>query len=171
VHSCLNICWGAQAALQHFHGVPKHVLPLKRSGVYAHRNLDPTSPYLRGLSDEIDIPVSRWSEVRPEDLPADGALKVLLDADGSGLCLLEDPVRRSLHMFNHLEYEATTLAEEFARDRAADPATPAPLHYFPGDDPRRPPLNRWRSHAHLLFSNWINQIYQTTPFDLEQIGA
>lgn len=170
VQSCLNICWGAQAALRHFHGVPKHVLPLKRSGVYPHRNLDPASPYLRGLSDEIDIPVSRWSEVRPGDLPRDGALNVLLESDGAGLCLLEDAGRRSLHMFNHLEYEATTLAEEFARDREADPAAPAPYRYFPDDDPRRPPQNRWRSHAHLLFSNWINQIYQTTPFDLTRIG-
>lgn len=170
VHSCLNICWGAMAALQHFHGVDKHVLPAKRSGVFAHYALDPASPYLRGLSDEVDIPVSRWSEVRRQDLPPQG-LNVLLESEGSGLCLLEDPVRRSLHMFNHLEYEATTLAEEYARDSRADPATPVPCRYFPDDDPSRRPQNRWRSHAHLLFSNWINEIYQTTPFDVAQIGA
>jgi homoserine O-succinyltransferase len=170
-HSCLTICWGAQAAIHHFHGVPKHLLEAKRSGVFSHRNLAPASPYLRGMSDEIDIPVSRWSEVRREDLPANGALKVLLESDESGLCLLEDEARRSLHMFNHLEYEATTLADEYARDRAADPLTPAPQHYFPGDDAARRPANRWRSHAHLLFGNWLNQIYQTTPFDLAQVGA
>jgi len=171
VHAVLTVCWGAQAAVQHFHGLPKHVLPQKRSGVYSHRNLAPASPYLRGLSDEIDIPVSRWTEVRHEDLPKGGALQVLLDSDESGLGLLEDAGRRMLHMFNHLEYEATTLADEFARDRAADARTPAPCNYFPGDDPGRPPKNRWRSHAHLLFGNWLNEIYQTTSFDLAQIGA
>lgn len=169
-HACLTICWGAQAALQHFHGIPKHVLPEKRSGLYAHRNLAPASPYLRGLSDEIDIPVSRWSETRHEDLPKGGELKVLLDSDESGLCLLDDPGRRTLHMFNHLEYEATTLADEYLRDVALNPRTPTPRNYFLGDDPQRPPKNRWRSHAHLLFGNWINQVYQTAPFDLREIG-
>lgn len=170
VHQCLTICWGAQAALQHFHGVGKHVLPAKRSGVYTHHLVDPTSPYLRGFSDEVDIPVSRWTEVRPEDLPRAG-LKVLLDSEEAGLGLVEDAAHRGLHMFNHLEYDATTLADEFIRDRAKDPATPAPAHYFPGDDPAATPKNRWRSHAHLLFANWINEIYQTTPFDLAAIGA
>lgn len=169
-HSCLTICWGAQAALQHFHGVDKHVLPAKRSGVYAHQVLEPTSPYLRGFADEVDIPVSRWTEVRHEDLPSAG-LKVLLASDDAGPCLVEDAGRRTLHMFNHLEYDAATLAEEFARDRAKDPSTPLPVGYFPGDDPARAPANRWRSHAHLLFANWINEIYQTTPFDLAAIGT
>jgi len=168
VHACLNICWGAQAALQHFHGVPKHTLREKRSGVYRHRVVAPASPILRGLSDEIDIPVSRWTEVRPDDLPRNG-LQVLLDSDEAGLCLLADAERRALHMFNHLEYEATTLADEYVRDRAKDPATPQPAHYFPGGDPARAPANRWRSHAHLLFANWINEIYQTTPFSLADI--
>jgi len=170
VHSCLTICWGAQAALQHFHGVGKHVLPTKRWGVYSHRLAAPASPYLRGLSDELEIPVSRWSEVRRGDLPADRGLKVLLESDEAGLCLVEDPARRSLHMFNHLEYDATTLAEEFARDRAKDPAAPAPEHYFPNGSVDCAPKNRWRSHAHLLFANWINEIYQTTPFDLAGVG-
>jgi len=169
VHACLNICWGAQAAVHHFHGVPKHVLGGKLSGVYEHRNLAPGSPYLRGMSDEIEVPVSRWTEVRREDLPATGALKVLLDSEESGLCLLEDTARRSLHMFNHLEYESTTLADEFARDRANDARTPAPRGYFPDDDIGRAPKNRWRSHAHLLFGNWLNEIYQTAPFDLSKM--
>jgi homoserine O-succinyltransferase len=171
VHSGLTVCWGAQAALRHFHGIDKHVLPEKRSGVYTHKLTAPYSPYLRGMSDEIDIPVSRWTEVRSEDLPAEAGLNVLLDSPDAGLCLIEDPAHRTLHMFNHLEYDATTLAEEFARDRAKDPATPAPARYFPDDDSDRAPKNRWRSHAHLLFANWINQIYQTTPFDPRAIGV
>lgn len=170
VHSLLTVCWGAQAALQHFHGVGKHVLSAKWSGIYRHRNLAPASPYLRGMSDDIEIPVSRWSEVRRGDLPASGALKVLLESEEAGLCLIEDPARRGLHMFNHLEYEAATLAEEFQRDRALIPGTPAPRNYFPDDDPSRPPPNRWRSHAHLLLGNWLNQIYQTTPYDRDAIG-
>ncbi|MBV9510264.1 MAG: homoserine O-succinyltransferase [Caulobacteraceae bacterium] len=170
-HSCLTICWAAQAALQHFHGVRKHVLPAKRSGVYRHRLSAPASPYLRGFSDEVDIPVSRWSEVRAEDLPQGAGLTVLLESDEAGLCLIEDAARRSLHMFNHLEYDATTLAEEFARDRAKDAATPKPAHYFTGGEAAHPPGNRWRSHAHLLFANWINQIYQTTPFQAAAIGG
>lgn len=169
VHACLTICWGAQAALQHFHGVPKHTLPEKRSGVYSHRVVAPASPVLRGLSDEIDVPVSRWTEVRAADLPRVG-LEVLLDSEEAGLCLVADAERRSLHMFNHLEYEATTLADEYRRDRAKDPSTPQPAHYFPGGDPERAPGNRWRSHAHLLFANWINEMYQTTPFSLADIG-
>jgi len=149
--------------------VDKHVLPAKRSGVFAHQVLEPASPYLRGFSDEVDVPVSRWTEIRAADLPAAG-LKVLMASDEAGPCLVEDAARRSLHMFNHLEYDAATLAEEFDRDRARDPSTPLPHGYFPGDDPARAPANRWRSHAHLLFANWINQIYQTTPFDPAAIG-
>lgn len=171
VHALFTVCWGALAAVRHFHGVPKHALAEKCSGVFAHRCRAPASPYLRGLSDEIDVPVSRWAEVRAGGLPADGALRVLLESDEAGLCLLEDPVRRGLHMFNHLEYEAATLAAEYARDSAVDPATPQPRHYFPGGDPARPPANRWRSHAHLLFGNWLNEIYQTTPFDPAEIGG
>lgn len=171
VHAGLAVCWGAQAGVKHFHGVPKHVLSAKRSGVFPHANLAPASPYLRGLADEIDIPVSRWTEVRPEDLPADGALRVLLDSEESGLCLLEDGRRRWLYMFNHPEYETGTLAAEYVRDSQIDPSTPPPAHYFPGDDPTRAPRNRWRSHAHLLFGNWLNEVYQTTPFELDAIGS
>jgi len=169
-HRCLTICWGAQAAVQHFHGVPKHNLPAKRWGVYRHRNLAPSSAYLRGLSDEVEVPVSRWSEVRRADLPANGALRVLLESEESGLSMLEDVETGALHMFDHLEYEAASLGAEYQRDRAANPATPVPVNYFPGDDPARAPANRWRSHAHLFFANWLNAIYQTTPFDPSEIG-
>ena len=170
VHSCLTVCWGAQAALRHFHGVGKHALTEKLSGVYAHTLVAPCSPYLRGLADEIDVPVSRWTEVRREDLPDGAGLTVLLASEEAGLCLIEDAAHRSLHMFNHVEYEAGTLAEEYLRDRAKNPTTPQPAHYFSNGDPESAPRNRWRSHAHLLFANWINQIYQTTPFDPRAIG-
>ena len=91
VHSCLNICWGAQAAVQHFHGMPKYQLPEKAFGVYRHRNLAPASPYLRGFSDDFSIPVSRWTEVRRKDIPLDSGMTVLMESDEAGLCLLDDP--------------------------------------------------------------------------------
>jgi homoserine O-succinyltransferase/O-acetyltransferase len=170
VHSSLNICWGAQAALHHFHGVPKHVLPKKAFGVFRHRNLNPASTYLRGFSDDFSMPVSRWTEVRRSDLPQHG-LEVLMESDEMGLCLIHDPKHRSLYMFNHIEYDTATLGDEYRRDVAAAKAINMPANYFPGNDPARPPENRWRSHAHLLFGNWINEVYQTTPFDLEHIGT
>lgn len=166
VHRCLTICWAAQAALHHFHAVPKHALPRKAFGVFQHRNLAPKSPYLRGVSDIFDIPVSRWTEIRAADLPRNSGLDVLSVSEETGLCLVNDPRRRALHMFNHLEYETGTLAEEYARGIGA----PLPANYFPDDDPAQPPENRWRSHAHLLFGNWIDEIYQTAPFEPAAIG-
>lgn len=170
VHGCLNICWAAQAAIHHFHAIPKHLLPAKAFGVYRHRNLAPTSPFLRGFSDDFSVPVSRWTEVRRADIPQGANLQVLMDSSKVGLCLLDDPDHRSLHMFNHVEYDSDTLGDEYRRDLASGEPISIPYDYFPDDDPARTPQNRWRSHAHLLFSNWINQIYQTTPFDMSRIG-
>src|SRR6476620_11357814 len=169
-HSTFNICWGAQAAVHHFHGMPKHQLAEKAFGVYRHRNLAPASPYLRGFSDDFSIPVSRWTEVRREDIPADSGMNVLMESDEAGLCLLDDPVHRSLHMFNHIEYDSNSLSDEYFRDVAAGKPIAIPHNYFPKDNPERQPENRWRSQAHLLFGNWINQLYQTSPFDISQIG-
>jgi homoserine O-succinyltransferase len=170
VHSTFNICWGAQASLHHFYGVAKHTLPSKMFGVFRHRNLAPASPYLRGFSDDFSIPVSRWTEVRRADIPADRGLQVLMESDEAGLCLIDDPAHRSLHMFNHIEYETSTLADEYWRDVNAKKPIELPKNYFPGDDPHAPPENRWRSHAHLLFGNWVNEVYQTTPFAIDEIG-
>ena len=170
VHSTLSICWGAQAALHHFHGVPKHALEEKAFGVFRHRNLDPASPYLRGFSDDFSIPVSRWTEVRRGDLPADAGLSVLMESPDTGLCLIAEPAARRLYMFNHIEYDSTSLGEEYERDKAKGVAIALPRNYFPGDDDTRAPENRWRSHAHLFFGNWINEMYQTTLFDPREIG-
>ena len=170
VHRCFTICWAAQAALYHFHGVPKQDLATKAFGVFQHRNLAPASPYLRGFSDDFAVPVSRWTEVRRQDIPVDGGLTILAESDETGPCLLDDPRCRSLHMFNHLEYDTKTLADEYFRDVAGNAGVSLPANYFPDDDPARQPGNRWRSHGHLLFGNWINAIYQTTPFDISGIG-
>jgi homoserine O-succinyltransferase len=170
VHSTMNICWGAQAALHHFHGVEKHDLAEKAFGVFRHRNLVPASPYLRGFSDDFSMPVSRWTEVRKSELPSKAGLEVLMESDEMGLCLINDPRHRQLYMFNHIEYDTRSLAEEFERDQAAAKGTRMPAHYYPADNPKTQPENRWRSHAHLLFGNWINEVYQSTPFDLNNIG-
>jgi homoserine O-succinyltransferase/O-acetyltransferase len=170
VHSTLNICWAAQAAMYHFHGVEKYPLKQKAFGIYQHRNLNPTSIYLRGFADDFCMPISRWTEVRSADVPKDRNLEVLMESDDMGLCLINDPDHRALYMFNHIEYDTRSLAEEYERDVAASKDIAVPANYYPGDNPKNPPQNRWRAHAHLLFGNWINEVYQTTPFDIAHIG-
>ncbi len=170
VHSTFNICWAAQAALNHFYKVPKYALADKAFGVYSHKNLNPSSPYLRGFSDDFAMPVSRWTEVRKSDLPAAKKLEILLESDDIGLCLINDAKHRQLLMFNHIEYDVESLGDEYRRDMAASKPINKPAHYFPSDDPTRAPQNRWRAHAHLLFGNWINEVYQSTPYDLTKIG-
>lgn len=168
VNASLFICWGAQAALHHFYGVEKHDLGAKAFGVYRHANRKPTSPFLRGFSDDFSIPVSRWTEVRKTDLPDN--IEILMESDETGLCLVNDAAKRALYMFNHIEYDSSSLAEEYARDIESGNPIGVPCNYFPDDNPDNQPENRWRSHAHLLLGNWINIVYQTTPFDMNDIG-
>ena len=170
VHSTFGVCWGGMAMIHHFHGVPKHLLGAKAFGAVRHRNLAPASPYLRGFSDDMVIPVSRWTELKREEITATG-LSILIDSDTTGPCLVEDPAHRALYIFNHLEYDSGTLKEEYDRDIEAGKTINVPANYYPDDNPALPPLNRWRSHAHLLYGNWLNEIYQTTPFDLSSIAA
>jgi homoserine O-succinyltransferase len=165
VHSTFSICWGAMAALWHFHDVPKHILDDKAFGVYRHRNLQPASPYLAGFSDDFLVSVSRWTEVRRADVEKVPSLELLMESDDTGVCLLSETAGRRLYMFNHIEYDSTTLAKEYFRDVDAGVRIEIPHDYFPNDDPNQPPVNRWRSHAFLLFGNWINQVYQSAKFD------
>ncbi|MBV7393368.1 homoserine O-succinyltransferase [Mameliella sediminis] len=169
VHSTFGVCWGGMAMINYFHGVEKHLLDAKAFGAVRHSNLAPASPYLRGFSDDMVIPVSRWTEIRRNEVDAAG-LPVLIDSSETGPCLVEDPCHRALYIFNHLEYDSGTLKEEYDRDVAAGKPINVPANYYPGDDPSKQPQNRWRSHAHLLYGNWINQIYQSTPFELSLIG-
>ena len=170
VHHTMGVCWGGMAMLWHFHGIDKHLLPAKAFGCFRHRNLAPASPYLRGFSDDLLIPVSRWTELRQPDIDSVPGLSTLIASDEVGPCLIEDPAHRALAILNHLEYDSTTLRDEYTRDLEAEKPVTLPRNYFPNDDPRNLPPNRWRSHAHLLYGNWINEIYQTTPYDLAQIG-
>jgi homoserine O-succinyltransferase len=170
VHSTFGVCWGGMAMIHHFHGVPKRMLSAKAFGCFRHANLAPASPYLRGFSDDCVIPVSRWTEVRADDVASASGLVPLLGSDEVGPCLIEDPCHRALYIFNHFEYDSHTLAEEYRRDVEVGAPIGMPRNYYPDDDPTRRPLNRWRSHGHLLYGNWINQIYQTTPYDPAEIG-
>lgn len=169
VHSTFGVCWGAQAMLHHFYGVEKHMLPAKHFGCFEQRVVA-KSPYLSGFTETFSVPVSRWSEVRESDVTPHG-VEVLASSAATGLCLLRDEALNALYMFNHLEYDDDTLKQEYDRDIAAGEEIGVPVDYYPGDDPARPPANRWRSHGHLLYGNWVNQIYQTSPFDLDRIGA
>ncbi len=169
-HGSFFICWGAMAALNHFHHVPKYTLDRKAFGVYRHHNLNPASPYLMGFSDDFQIPVSRWTEVRTADIDPSTGLEVLMESDETGACLVHEKFANRLYIFNHIEYDSTSLKEEYDRDIAAKVPIDLPHNYYPGNDPGRVPQNRWRSHAHLLFCNWINTIYQTTPYQMDDIG-
>lgn len=169
VHHTMFICWGAQAALHHFHGTRRYRMDKKAFGVFRHRIVKPGSPWLRGLSDNPMIPVSRYNDIDRTSLSGD--LDVLIDDDELGLCMLERGDGRAVYFLNHLEYDNRSLADEYERDIAAGLDTPPPANLFPDGDTSREPENRWRSHAHLLFQNWINEIYQTTPYRLDEIGA
>jgi len=170
VHSLLNVCWGAMAAINYFHGVQKYELEKKAFGVFRHKNLAPTSPYLSGFSDDFSIPISRWTEVRSEDIAPESGLKILMDSEETGPCLIQENDCNRLYIFNHIEYDSFSLAEEYQRDISKGELVEIPRNYFPFNNPENVPQNRWRSHAHLLFGNWINQTYQTTPFNIDEIG-
>lgn len=169
VQSTFGVCWGGMAMAYHFHGVQKHALSEKAFGCFRQSNLAPASPYLRGFSDDLLMPVSRWTEMREEELTAAG-LKPLLSSEETGACLVEDPDHRALYIFNHFEYDSDTLKQEYDRDVASGTPIEVPANYYPDDDPSKRPLNRWRSHAHLLYGNWVNEIYQATPYDIMEIG-
>ncbi|SMX35182.1 homoserine O-acetyltransferase MetA [Actibacterium lipolyticum] len=171
VHSTFAVCWGGMAMINYFHGVKKHMLDHKAFGCFRHRNLAPASPYLRGFSDDCVIPVSRWTEVLQAEIDAVPGLNTLLGSDEVGPCLVEDPGHRALYIFNHIEYDSDTLKQEYDRDVDNGTEINVPQNYYPDDDPSMPPQNRWRSHAHLLYGNWINEIYQTTSYDMTKIGT
>lgn len=171
VHSTFGVCWGGMAMINYFHGVEKHLLDQKLFGCLRHHTTAAGSPYLRGFSDDCVIPVSRWTEMRQAEIDAVPGLKTLITSPEAGPALVEDSAHRALYIFNHFEYDTGTLKQEYDRDIANGTPINVPVNYYPGDDPLQAPQNRWRSHAHLLYGNWINEIYQTTYFDLDKIGT
>jgi len=156
----LSLCWGAQAALYRYYGVPKRLLAAKRFGVYSHRLLDPNSPFLQGVDDVATMPVSRWTETRVHDLEALPHLKPLLMSDVSGLGALSDERLGHLHVLNHFEYDADTLDAEYRRDQQRGADIGLPENYYPDDDPTQPPPHSWRANAQAFYSAWVRWLLQ-----------
>ena len=169
VHDTFNICWAGQAALYHFYGINKRELPKKRFGLYDHTIVTPNSVMLRGFPDVFPVPISRYTEVCEEEIPNDPNLRILAASAEAGVCLIRDHKRHQVYMFNHLEYDTATLGDEYRRDAEVGEKTALPVNYFPNDDPKQPARNQWRGLGHLLIGNWINDLYQTTPFDIDRI--
>jgi homoserine O-succinyltransferase/O-acetyltransferase len=166
VTSTLHICWGAQAAIYHHYGIGKYVLPRKCSGIFNHVVLDETEKLLRGFDDEFFAPHSRNTELSINELENHPDLKILAVSDKAGPLIISSMDGARIMITGHLEYEAATLAEEYARDRDRGIDIQVPEHYFPDNNPENKPANRWKSHAHLFFSNWLNYyVYQETPFE------
>jgi len=170
VFSLLSICWGAQAALYHYYGVPKIRLEQKLSGVFEHRVLEKNSRLTRGFDDRFYAPHSRHTTVAREELLRRRDLRILAESDKAGAYLMASEDLRRVFVTGHSEYDPGTLRYEYERDADRGLNPPVPENYFQGDDPRNEPMVLWRSHANLLFANWINYaVYQETPFQLEKI--
>lgn len=171
VHSTLHICWGAQAALYYHYGVQKVLLPEKLFGVYLHRVVYKNPILLRGFDDEFWVPHSRHTTVRWEDVENIPEIKILAGSREAGLYAMSTQYGHQLFITGHPEYDAETLHQEYLRDKAAGLPIRVPENYFPGDDATLPPVDRWRGHANLIFSNWLNYIvYQTVPYDVMAVG-
>ncbi|HIS84954.1 MAG TPA: homoserine O-succinyltransferase [Candidatus Faecivicinus avistercoris] len=166
VFSTLFICWAAQAGLNYFYGIRKRVLKEKMFGVFPHRVLDRSCKLVRGFDDEFFIPVSRHTAVDEAAVYASNRLRVVAASEESGIGLIVSDDERFVFATGHSEYDAGTLAAEYFRDVNRGLPIAVPRHYFPDDDPARPPVVRWRSHANLLFQNWLNYyVYQETPYN------
>jgi homoserine O-succinyltransferase len=170
VYSTLHICWGAQAGLYHHYGVPKHDLSQKMFGIFEHTTLEPRNPILQGFDTVFLAPHSRHTEIRREDVLKNDSLQILSDSEKAGVYIVGNKSGRHIFVTGHPEYDQLTLKEEYDRDRSKGLSISLPINYFPGDDSSRPPVVSWRAHASLLFTNWLNNVYQHTLFDLNELG-
>ena len=169
VHSTFHICWGAQAALYYHFGIKKHRLDKKLFGVFKHKVERKTSMLFRGFDDVFKIPHSRYTTVYRQDIENEPELRILASSDDAGIFALSTDNGRQVFITGHPEYDADTLKKEYLRDKEAGIGTAKPENYFEGDDNENP-KSTWRSHANLLYSNWLNYyVYQTTPYDLTEI--
>lgn len=170
VTSTLYICWAALAGLYFHYGVKKYVLDRKISGVFKHYIDDPRNPIFRGFDDEFYVPHSRYSEVRKEDIVTIADLKIISESDESGVYMVMGRGGREFYITGHSEYSPMTLDFEYHRDLEKGLNPHVPDNYYLDDDPAKKPIVRWRSHANLLFTNWLNYfVYQETPYDIRKI--
>lgn len=170
VFSTMFICWGAFAGLHYKYGIDKHALNRKISGVYLHNTVFPSHPLVRGFDEVFYAPHSRYAGVYPFEIENCNQLLLLASSDEAGPYIAASKDGRNIFVFGHGEYDADTLDSEYRRDVARGLNPRVPENYYPNDDPRQKPLNKWRAHSHLLFSNWLNYfVYQNTPYNLEEI--
>lgn len=170
VTSTLYICWAALAGLYHHYGIPKYVLDRKISGVFKHHIDDELNPIFRGFDDEFYVPHSRFSEVRREDIEKVPALKIIAESNESGIYMVMARGGREFFITGHSEYSPYTLDFEYHRDLEKGMNPDIPQNYYEDNNPENPPIVRWRSHANLLFTNWLNYfVYQETPYDIRDI--
>ena len=171
VHSTFHICWGAQAALYYHFGIPKYPLQEKLFGIFEHHVLKKNSILFRGFDDTFMVPHSRHTTVLLEDLEKVPELKILAASPIAGLYAASTENGKQVFITGHSEYDADTLKKEYLRDKNLGLPIHVPDNYFPDDDDTRQPIVRWRSHANLLYANWLNyMVYQTTPYDLNEIS-
>jgi homoserine O-succinyltransferase len=170
VTSTLYICWASQAGLYHYYGIPKYPLPEKMFGVFEHHTHNPLNPIFRGFDDVFFVPHSRHTEVRASDIRKVDELTILSESPESGVYMVMGRNGRELFITGHSEYSPNTLHEEYTRDRSKGLEIQIPRNYYINDDPGQGVVVRWRSHANLMISNWLNYfVYQETPYDLTKI--
>lgn len=170
VTSTLYICWAAQAGLYHYYGIPKYSLRNKMFGIFEHTTMKKHHPIFRGFDDIFYVPHSRHTEVRREDILKVPELELLSESKDSGVYMVIGRGGREFFVTGHSEYSPDTLDAEYKRDAAKGLPIDIPLNYYLGDNPDNPPVVRWRGHANLLFSNWLNYyVYQETPYNINEI--
>lgn len=170
VFCTLYICWGAMAGLYHHHGIDKHLVQEKYSGIFYNNLLIPTDPLVRGFDDTFPVPTSRYTKIESSEVCADKTLQLIAESETSGATIIKSVDNRSIFMTGHLEYDADTLAHEYERDLAKGINPRLPENYFTSNDPSLPVKTKWRSTAQLFYSNWLNYyVYQATPYRLNDI--
>ena len=171
VHSTFHICWGAQAGLYYHYGIGKQMLPEKLFGVFPHKADYKRAILLRGFDDTFYVPHSRHTTVRREDIEAVPELKILASSEEAGVYAVMNKEGHQIFITGHAEYDPRTLENEYLRDKNLGKSIRVPENYYPNDDDTKEPIVRWRGHANLLFSNWLNYfVYQTTPYDIINVG-
>lgn len=171
VTSTMYICWAAQAGLYYHYGVPKYQLPKKKFGIFQQHTLQPQIPLFRGFDDVFNMPHSRHTEVRREDIEKHNELEIVAESPDSGVSIVMARGGRQIFVTGHMEYSPYTLDSEYRRDLGKRDDVDMPKNYYRDNDPQKAPNVTWRAHANLLFSNWINYyIYQETPYNIEEIG-
>jgi homoserine O-succinyltransferase/O-acetyltransferase len=170
VTSTMFICWGAQAGLYHFYKIPKYPLPKKMFGVFAHTVNNPRIPLVRGFDEEFFAPHSRHTEIRRKDIEKIRDLEIVSESAEAGIYIVKTKGGRQIFVTGHSEYDPNTLKEEYFRDLNKGLPIEIPKNYFLNNDPDKPPMARWKSHANLLYYNWLNYyVYQITPYNINDI--